>query len=75
MNKTTENKYKVILEKIPSILTTYEDVNISFKKALEEMKTVLDYDSAYICYLNTDTANVQYKNISEKKEPFDSGEK
>ena len=31
MNKTTENKYKVILEKIPSILTTYEDVNISIK--------------------------------------------
>lgn len=72
--KMEKDKYKIILEKIPSILTTYEDVKISFEKALTELKAVLDYDSAYICYLNSDTSNIQYKKTTENAEPLKDGE-
>lgn len=55
------NKYKKILERIPAILTSYEDVTISFQKALDELEKAVEYENAYICYLNSNRANIQYR--------------
>lgn len=59
-----DNKYKKILERIPAILTSYEDVTISFQKALDELKNAVEYENAYICYLNSNRANIQYRVIN-----------
>lgn len=58
------NKYKKILERIPSILTSYEDVTISFQKALDELEKAVEYENAYICYLNSNRANIQYRVVN-----------
>lgn len=59
------NKYKALLNRIPDILVTYEDVQKSFEKTLDELKYAVDFESAYICYLNSNTANIQYKKTQE----------
>ena len=59
-----DNKYKKILERIPAILTSYEDVTISFQKALEELEKAVEYENAYICYLNSNRANIQYRVVN-----------
>ena len=58
------NKYKKILERIPAILTSYEDVTISFQKALDELEKAVEYENAYICYLNSNRANIQYRVVN-----------
>lgn len=58
------NKYKKILEQIPHILDSNEDLNVAFKNILDTLRSVLDFDCAYVCYLNAGFADVRYKTDS-----------
>lgn len=56
-----DNKFQIVLDRIPEILSSSDDLNQNFDKVVTEFKNVVDFDSAYICYLNAGCANIQFK--------------
>lgn len=56
-----KDTYKNILGKIPEILASDDDLDQNFAKAIMEFKNSVDFDNAYICYLNAGCANIQYR--------------
>ncbi len=69
-----DNKYKLVLEKIPEILSSNEDINQNFEKVITETQNVVDFDNAYICYLNAGCANIQYRKSLKKEQPINPKE-
>ncbi|MBS4760737.1 MAG: GAF domain-containing protein [Clostridium sp.] len=61
-----ENKYKNILGRIPELLSSDDDLPKNFEKILDELKRTIDYEFAYVCYLNSGSANIQHRKVSEK---------
>lgn len=57
------NKYKKILEKIPPILNSGEDLDKCFEDVLTILGEVVSFDCAYVCYLNSTSANIRYKKL------------
>lgn len=53
--------YKNLLGNIPEILASDDDLDKNFAKAIMEFKNSVNFDSAYICYLNVGCANIQYR--------------
>jgi len=60
------DKFKTVLERIPEILSSDDDLNKNFEKSINEIKNIIDFDNAYICYLNAGCANIQYKQINSE---------
>ena len=56
-----DNKFKNILDRIPNILSSDDDLQKSFEKSVIEFKNIVEFDNAYICYLNAGCANIQYR--------------
>ena len=56
-----DNKFRTILDKIPEILASDDDLNKNFEKSILELNSIIDFDNAYICYLNAGCANIQYR--------------
>lgn len=63
------NKYKLVMQNIPKILASSENLEQSFCNILTELKTFIEYENAYICYLNVDKANIQFQQNYSDKEP------
>lgn len=55
------NKYKEILEKIPELLNSGDEPDICFEKVLTLLGETVKFDCAYVCYLNSYSANIKYK--------------
>ena len=55
------DKFKNILDRIPDILASDDDLEKSFEKSVIEFKSIVDFDNAYICYLNAGCANIQFR--------------
>ena len=62
--------YKKILEKIPQILNSGENPEHCFENTLNLLKEAVDYDSAYVCYLNSGNAGIKYRKIAPQEELF-----
>ena len=62
--------YKKILEKIPQILNSTDNPVLCFEKTLLLLKEAVDYDSAYVCYLNADNAGIKYRKSAPNEELF-----
>lgn len=56
-----ENRFKNILENIPKILDSDDNLEKNFEKAITQLREIVDFDNAYICYLNAGCANIQYR--------------
>lgn len=56
-----ESKFKYVLGAIPDILSSDDDLEKNFEKSILQFKEIVDFDSAYICYLNAGCANIQYR--------------
>ncbi len=67
----TENKFKQVLENIPAILSSDDDLEKNFAKSILQFQKIVDFDCAYICYLNAGCANIQYKMFSCKDLPVE----
>ena len=61
-----DNKYKKILENLPQILSSNDDLEKNFENILDELKNIVEYDFAYICYLNSNSANIQHRKVSKQ---------
>lgn len=59
-----DDKFKIILGRIPEILSSEDDLEKSFEKVLTELKNIVVFDNAYVCYLNSSSANIQYRKTS-----------
>ncbi len=66
-----ENKFKQVLENIPDILSSDDDLGKNFAKSILQFQKIVDFDCAYICYLNAGCANIQYKMFSCKDLPVE----
>ena len=66
------DKYKKILEEIPAILSSNEDLDICFDNILNLLNGVVSFESAYICYLNAGSADLRYRATTESADIFDS---
>lgn len=64
--KNMDNKFKSIFTKLPEILSSCDDLGENFEKILVELKPYVDYEFAYVCYLNAGSANIQYRKVDEK---------
>lgn len=64
------DKYKNILENIPAILASDDDIDKNFEKSIDELNKIVDFDNAYICYLNAGCANIQYKKSFDTLTPI-----
>lgn len=68
------NKFKMVLERIPEILSSSDDLSQNFDKVVAEFKNVVDFDNAYICYLNAGCANIQFRKSYTELTPVPSAE-
>lgn len=64
------SKFKTVLDRIPEILSSNDDLTKTFEKSMNELANWVDYENAYICYLNAGCANIQYKKITEDSQPI-----
>ncbi len=64
-----DNKFKQVLENIPEILSSDDDLDKNFAKSILQFQQIVDFDCAYICYLNAGCANIQYRMFSCKELP------
>jgi len=55
------NKFKTVLEKIPEILASDDDLAKTFQKSLVELNSIVAFENAYVCYLNAGCANIQHR--------------
>lgn len=69
-----ENKFKNILGRIPEILASDDDLEKNFEKSLLELRKTVDFENAYICYLNAGCANIQFRMISGGNTPVPAPE-
>lgn len=69
-----DNKFKIVLDRIPEILSSSDDLNQNFDKLVTEFKNVVEFDSAYICYLNAGCANIQFSKAFTQYLPVDPQE-
>ncbi len=65
-----DNKYKTVLKRIPELLSSSDDINENFEKIIIELKSTIDFDNVYICYLNAGCANIQYRKKFASPEPI-----
>ena len=66
-----DNKYKTFLTKIPSILTSDDDLIKNFEKITSELQNIVEFDNIYICYINAGCANIQYRKSLTEVKPVD----
>ena len=66
---TMSENFKMVLNRIPEILSSNDDLDKNFEKISTELKNIVNYDNAYICYLNAGCANIQYKKNYTNKQP------
>lgn len=64
------SKFKTVLDRIPEILSSNDDLTKTFEKSMNELANWVDYENAYICYLNAGCANIQYKKITKDSQPI-----
>ena len=64
-----DNKFKHVLQNIPDILSSDDDLDKNFAKSILQFQKIVDFDCAYICYLNAGCANIQYRMFSCKELP------
>lgn len=62
--------YKKILEKIPQILNSGENPEHCFENTLNFLKEAVEFEAAYVCYLNSGNAGIKYRKTAEKEEIF-----
>ena len=62
--------YKKILEKIPQILNSGENPEHCFENTLNLLKEAVEFEAAYVCYLNSGNGGIKYRKIAEKEEIF-----
>ena len=62
--------FKIVLNKIPEILSSNDDLDKNFEKISTELKNIVTYDNIYICYLNAGCANIQFKKNYTNKQPI-----
>lgn len=60
--------YKKILEKIPQILNSGENPEHCFENTLNFLKEAVEFEAAYVCYLNSGNAGIKYRKTAEKEE-------
>lgn len=68
------DKFKIVLGQIPEILASEEDLEHNFEKIVSKYKSVVDFDNAYICYLNAGCANIQFKKSYTEIQPIPDSE-
>lgn len=68
------NNYKNVLERIPEILSSDDDLEKNFEKSLNELRNIVDFDNAFICYLNAGCANIQYRQFYNDSTPVKAQE-
>lgn len=68
-----EDKFKQILKNIPEILSSDDNLDKNFEKSILQFQNIVDFDCAYICYLNAGCANIQYRMVSSKEQPVADG--
>ncbi len=66
----SENKYKLALEKFPKLLDTTDNVEVAIETLFRELRTVLDYESGLLLYLNTDRLNIRYRTNNDETDNF-----
>lgn len=54
-------KFRTVLNRIPEILASNDDLDKNFEKISTELKNIVDFDNVYVCYLNAGCANIQYR--------------
>ena len=69
-----DDKFKIVLGQIPEILASEEDLEQNFEKIVSKYKSVVDFDNAYICYLNAGCANIQFKKSYSEIQPIPATE-
>lgn len=69
-----ENKLKTVLNQIPELLSSDDDLNKTFEKSINQLKTIVDFENAYVCYLNAGCANIQYKDVTSDFTPVAQAE-
>lgn len=69
-----DDKFKIILGRIPEILSSEDDLEKSFEKVLTELKNIVVFDNAYVCYLNSSSANIQYRKTTSRQLPISDEE-
>lgn len=69
-----DDKFKIILGRIPEILSSEDDLEKSFEKVLTELKNIVVFDNAYVCYLNSSSANIQYRKTTTGHLPISDEE-
>lgn len=62
------------MSKIPELLSSSDDLGCTFDKILCELKSFVDFDVAYVCYLNANCANIQYRKAFSSVQPVDESE-
>lgn len=69
-----ENKFKQVISSIPEILSSDDDLEKNFEKSVLQLQKIVDFDCAYICYLNAGCANIQYRKCFCKEVPVNPAE-
>lgn len=69
-----DNKFKQVLGSIPEILSSDDNLDKNFEKSILQFQKIVDFDGAYICYLNAGCANIQYRMCSCKDVPVTPAE-
>ena len=64
------DKFKDLFKKIPDILKNTENINDCYKNLFAILKNVVDYESAAICYINSNNATVKYSINTKFEKPF-----
>ena len=68
------DKFKLVLSRVPEILESCDNLEKSFEKSLYEFKDIVDFENAYICYLNVGCANIQFRLTSGSDAPVPAPE-
>ena len=69
-----ENKFKQVISSIPEILSSDDDLEKNFEKSVLQLQKIVDFDCAYVCYLNAGCANIQYRKCFCKEVPVNPAE-
>ncbi len=69
-----ENKFKQVISSIPEILSSDDDLEKNFEKSVLQLQKIVDFDCAYVCYLNAGCANIQYRKCFCKEVPINPAE-
>ena len=69
------NKFKNLLKKVPLILKNTEDAESCYENLFALLQTVVNFDAAVVCYVNSDNAAVKYTLNAAFDKPFEVSEK